>query len=386
MFNERSCIACHTLGGSGGAGGLNRNVELLTAKPPADAKQFSQFLRSLRSLHPAFAASTSIVLHRASIRPDYQIFRGQLLGLLPADVVEAQELLPTIKDEPLEKGPVKVIDKGRVTLLLSQRNTTPLFGLAAIDSISKEEIEKTIAVEHHEDGNVTGRFVGRFGWRGQVADLRGFVLGACAVEIGLQSKDHPAPIGPGIGASADEDLTPQQCDDLVAFVAALPAPIRANAKTLDEETGALRGEHLFHSTGCAVCHRPQLGTVFGVYSDLLVHDMGTILEDPAPASSVVSTQYYGPPPDLNSPLAAQRRREWKTPPLWGLSDSGPYLHDGRAKTIHDAILAHGGEAKRSLGRYQRLTPTQQRCLSFFLSTLQAPNAALLAGLGKAPAG
>ncbi|HEX3656937.1 MAG TPA: di-heme oxidoredictase family protein [Pirellulales bacterium] len=388
MFNERSCIACHSLGGIGGAGPALHNVELLTVKPPKDPKKLRDALGKLPQLHRAFSSSTSIVLHRFSTDPGYGLFRGRLLGLIPP---EDDPNMPVFDFEaahqPPDDRPIKPIDKEAVTLLLSQRNTTPLFGLGMIDSISQTTIQETIAVQHHEDQNVTGRFVGRFGWRGQVLNLRGFVLGACAVELGLQNKDHLPPISPLSGAAANaNDLDAQQCDDLVAFVAALPVPERAKSKTHGEEVDAVRGEHLFEQTGCAVCHRPQLGTVFGIYSDLLVHDMGTSLEDPAPAASAPSTMYYGPPPDLYSPKIVQQRREWKTPPLWGIRDSGPYLHDGRANTIDEAILAHGGEAKRSVAKYVRLTTSQRYRLAYFLKTLAAPDQNLLAGLGRAAKG
>ncbi len=71
-------------------------------------------------------------------------------------------------------------------------------------------------------------------------------------------------------------------------------------------------------------------------------------------------------------------REWKTPPLWGLRDSGPYLHDGRAATISEAIEAHGGEALSSLKRYRRLPGQKRWEILAFLETLAAPSPESLA--------
>jgi len=64
--------------------------------------------------------------------------------------------------------------------------------------------------------------------------------------------------------------------------------------------------------------------------------------------------------------------EWKTPPLWGVRDSYPYFHDGRAPTLHDAIRMHGGEAERSVDEYRALKPEQQQTISTFLESLTAP--------------
>jgi cytochrome c peroxidase len=100
--------------------------------------------------------------------------------------------------------------------------------------------------------------------------------------------------------------------------------------------------------------------------------MGARLEDPTPAPPFASNKYYGPPPDLTLPFAAEQRREWKTPPLWGLYDSKPYLHDGRAATIEEAIDWHGGEAAASRERYLALPGESRAHIVLFLSTLRAP--------------
>ncbi len=146
------------------------------------------------------------------------------------------------------------------------------------------------------------------------------------------------------------------------------------------------GEKQFARAGCAVCHRPTLGNVHGLYSDLLIHDMGQQLYDPAPAAAKAAeptfgvVQYYGnvrleviPSGVTQSALY----RMWRTPPLWGLGDSGPYLHDGRAATVEEAILAHGGEATDSLARYQSLLPEERANLLAFLHSLAAPDPASL---------
>ena len=178
---------------------------------------------------------------------------------------------------------------------------------------------------------------------------------------------------------ARSDLSDRDCDDLTDFVARLPAP--RQIETSDAQQAALlkNGGSLLQSVGCTVCHRPRLGEVTGIYSDLLLHDMGMALADPMPAPATFApirpVAYYGSgPTPSESPVELQKRqREWKTPPLWGLRDSGPFLHDGRAKTIEAAIAQHGGEAASSAKRFAALPRPERSRLIGFLTTLAAPN-------------
>ena len=106
---------------------------------------------------------------------------------------------------------------------------------------------------------------------------------------------------------------------------------------------------MFESAGCAACHRPSLGNVDGIYSDLLLHDMGPALSD--------SGSYYGiTEPDSSRSKDGVKKQEWRTPPLWGFRDSAPYLHDGRAKNLEEAVALHGGEAKEPAKRFFKLLP------------------------------
>ena len=73
------------------------------------------------------------------------------------------------------------------------------------------------------------------------------------------------------------------------------------------------------------------------------------------------------------PVLTNLQQEWKTPPLWGVQDSAPYLHDGRAQTLVEAIAWHGGEAKTTAERYFTLTAANQLAVIEFLRTLRAPN-------------
>jgi CxxC motif-containing protein (DUF1111 family) len=394
LFNERSCVACHFQGGVGGAGPAQNNVSLLSAAIPENAAGLVGLEARLIHLHPGFASGATLVLHHFSSDPiAYTAFRQKLLGLDLKKGGDPIRKAITVRAIMRKEGltPIKTIEVEHTKLLLSERNTTPLFGLGLIDSISQAEIEQVAALETNENPRVSGRFVGRFGWRGQTSELADFIRGACAVELGLQVSTQAQAVDP-IAAIAKQpasdklDLTDRQCDDMTAFVARLPAPRRLQPADRQEAVTINNGEHLFNTVGCSVCHRPTLGHVNGIYSDLLVHNMGANLSDPSPAplrpgSPSNPSRYYGSGPDLQLPTeeTLARRQEWKTPPLWGLRDSGPYLHDGRAETVEEAIAYHGGEAADSVDRYMALPTDARTRVLAFLATLAAPESRSLTG-------
>src|SRR5262249_45448872 len=147
---------------------------------------------------------------------------------------------------------------------------------AALPPTDEEHVVVSGRVARLKDGRL-----GRFGWKAQVATLREFTLQACAVELGLEVPGfsqtavpwNPAYKTPGL------DLTTDQCDALVKFIASLPPPIRKPPETEQHAAEIAAGQQLFNRIGCAVCHQPKLGEVEGIYSDLLLHDMGGTSSD-----------------------------------------------------------------------------------------------------------
>jgi CxxC motif-containing protein (DUF1111 family) len=211
--------------------------------------------------------------------------------------------------------------------------------------------------------------VGKFGWKAQTATLTEFVQAACANELGLgnPAQAQPAPLGEPEYRPVGFDLTLHQCDQITSFVASLPRPIEKAPSEPALRDSAARGKALFSKIGCANCHTPKLGSVEGLYSDLLLHKMGMDL------SGSGSTYYGHPRPGTNLATGdGPRPDEWRTPPLWGVADAAPYMHDGRAKTLGEAILAHGGQADRSKERFRGLGQDDQAHLVTFLGTLRAP--------------
>ena len=119
-----------------------------------------------------------------------------------------------------------------------------------------------------------------------------------------------------------------------------------------------------------------VGPAKGIYSDLLLHDLGPGLGD---AVSAVSAKQFLLRREgeidtyINAGSALKvLQQEWRTTPLWGVRDSGPYLHDGRAKTLKEAILAHAGESILSIERFAAMPASEQDDLIGFLNTLVAP--------------
>ena len=210
--------------------------------------------------------------------------------------------------------------------------------------------------------------VGRFGWKGQTASLSDFVQAACANELGLGNPGHdqPRPLAKPDYAASGLDLTTEQCDQLTAFVASLPRPAERWSESPGVQADLATGKQLFGTIGCADCHTPNLGSVEGIYSDLLLHRMG---------QDLVGGGSYGEPPlplPDGQPGEGPSPSEWRTPPLWGVADSAPYLHDGRAVTLEDAIRLHGGQGQRAAQKFAQLPADDQGRLLGFLKTLRAP--------------
>jgi CxxC motif-containing protein (DUF1111 family) len=359
VYNASSCVACHTKGGVGGSGGLDSNVTNFTVRPPTPGARGREGV--------VHARGTSARETLANVSPELPPISRPTLAM----VVH----LPGSRGETL-RMPAGVH--------LSQRNTPALFGAKLIDDIPDAEI---IAVERRErllgglapagrDDVPVGRVsrlangrVGHFGWKAQSSSLSDFVQAACANELGLGNpgQAQPTPLDRPDYRAPGLDLTLEQCNQLTAFVGSLPRPVERLPEQPVLREKASAGKKLFHQVSCADCHTPDVGSVDGIYSDLLLHSMGTDLEGSGSYNDPVRPATPDTPSD-GGPASI----EWRTPPLWGVADSAPYLHDGRAATLEDAIKMHGGQGARAADRFQKLPPSQQAHLIAFLKTLRAP--------------
>ena len=348
VYNDTSCVACHGLGAPGGAGPESKNVVLVTATPNNCGR-----LDPLDQVLPGFRGSRSAVLHRFGVEPEYASWRTHFSN--PAQPA-AHKAAPTPGSDPVQNrirafkertAPDRRLRErsgslpsaNGFNLSLAERNTPALFGAGRIDDIASEVLVAVAACQPAEVKGRVGRTkegrIGRFGWKAQLPSLHEFVRGACANELGLEVPGHSqaaSPLAP-LTKAKGLDLTEADCDALVSYVRALPAPVVVDpAGPLGSEQ--LRaGRRLFADLECTACHMPTLGEVRGIYSDLLLHDMGQSLSD--------SGSTYG----IDGPDTPEgpKPREWRTPPLWGYRDSGPYMHDGRAQSLEEAVALHEGQ-------------------------------------------
>jgi CxxC motif-containing protein (DUF1111 family) len=207
-----------------------------------------------------------------------------------------------------------------------------------------------------------GKYIGRFGKKAAAIDLLQQTVSAYNQDMGITSTFEPVDVHSGL--TIDPEVSDQTVRDVVFYLRTLKSPIPREA----DDTEVLRGKTLFTDIQCGACHIPEMTTphsdiaalsnkTFHPFTDLLLHDMGPGLDDGATEGSAETF-------------------EWKTPPLWGLglsqdSQGGEYflLHDGRARSIEEAILLHGGEAEKSKGEFQELTSEEKAALIKFLESL-----------------
>jgi CxxC motif-containing protein (DUF1111 family) len=207
-----------------------------------------------------------------------------------------------------------------------------------------------------------GKYIGRFGKKAAVYDLLQQTVNAYNQDIGVNSTyEHYNTYN---GLEVDPEISNQTALDVVFYLKTLKAPVQRNQNDPD----VISGKQIFLNISCDKCHTPQMQTgsssiavlankSFSPFTDLLLHDMGTGLNDGYTEGTALTA-------------------EWRTPPLWGLglsknSQGGQYflLHDGRAGSIEQAILSHGGEAEQSKNNFQQLNAADKTKLIKFLESL-----------------
>ena len=263
-------------------------------------------------------------------------------------------------------------------MLVSPRVTPVNFGVGLLDAVPEAEIRWHERQGNSRDG-VSGHAnvvwsaierryaVGRFGWKANVPTLLQQVAGAFNGDMGVTSSFFPAE--PCEGAfPACRRHRPEVTDDMVALVTFYTQTLGVPARRNLDDPQVQRGENFFARAGCASCHLATLttgqvpgvpavsGQVIHPYTDLLLHNMGNGLAD-------------------NRPDFGAAGNEWRTPPLWGIglvpvvNGFASYLHDGRARSLLEAVLWHGGEASRARERVRNARADQRAALIAFLQSL-----------------
>jgi CxxC motif-containing protein (DUF1111 family) len=209
---------------------------------------------------------------------------------------------------------------------------------------------------------ISGKHIGRFGRKGAAYDLLQQTANAYNQDMGINSEFEPFDTHTGL--KHDPEVNTATLHNIVFYLRTLKAPVPRF--TSDPDVTA--GRHLFVSVGCESCHKAQLKTseyniqalankTFYPYTDLLLHNMGSGLDDHYTEGSALTS-------------------EWRTPALWGLglsknSQGGKYylMHDGRARSVEAAILLHGGEGEKSRDNYEKLNQAEKDKLIKFLESL-----------------
>lgn len=362
-FNATSCMSCHEDPAEGGSSQRYRDFFIAGNEMPDNtmAKLYPDCTLANAATHETELCLPSVVI------PHYGP-KGT-----STDPVAAEVEHPRIPEN---------------TDIVALRNAPPLFGIGLFRStlISDAEILSRADPLDLDGDGISGRVnrianeddaIGRFGYKCQTASIEAFNRGALHNQMGITSDSTDfLIIGDASGRNFLDELlgtptahaqaaTPRDrirdfdgafdpeigrvsLLNLIFFQENLAAPRRG-----PQTRAVLRGEQVFENIGCAKCHVPTLTTSIGnihPYTDLLLHDMGPELAD-----GVVMSLATG--------------SEFRTQPLWGLCQHEPFLHDGSADTIEEAILLHGGEAEDSRNAYIELEPRDLSDLHRFLESL-----------------
>ncbi|WP_062268421.1 di-heme oxidoredictase family protein [Endozoicomonas arenosclerae] len=381
LFNTNSCQNCHIKDGRGHApknNDLNKVSLLMRISIPATADTDPEILIKDGSVpHPVyggqiqdFALPGSVPEGRVQVRYEYS-----QVTLKGGETVELRKPFFSITDPGY--GPLPD------DLMMSARVASPMIGLGLLEALTDSSLLTYEDPEDRDGDGISGRanrvwdheqgrtVMGRFGWKAGQPNLKQQNAAAFNGDMGITSS-----------LFAEENCSESQksCRDLLTgekveisdkilkkvtfYTRNLAVPVRSEARNKT----VLKGKKLFSDIGCAGCHIPSYKTprlrdqpeqsdqLIWPYTDLLLHDMGEELADHRPeflASGV----------------------EWRTPPLWGIgkthevSIEATFLHDGRARTIQEAILWHGGEAQASRDRFVSMEKTQRAALLKFIGSL-----------------
>jgi CxxC motif-containing protein (DUF1111 family) len=390
LFNARGCQNCHLKDGRG--------------HPPETSEEnaVSMFLRL--SVPPQDADQQTLLDSRGVLlfpEPTY----GEQLQVFAVPGLKAEgKMVIDYTERPVTLGDGTVVGLRAPTysvadlaygpmdehVMLSPRVAPPMIGLGLLESIPQEDILALADPDDRDGDGISGKAnwvknietgevdLGRFGWKAGAPTIAIQSASAFSGDIGISTPLVNRPFG---------DCTPAQTEclalptgeqsvrgisegpdpvlGLVTFYSQnLGVPRRRNI----DEPAVLRGKQSFYDLGCIACHTPKYVTsrdaptdahkfqLIWPYTDLLLHDMGEGLAD-------------------HRPEGAADGYEWRTPPLWGVgltqtvSGHTLFLHDGRARSLTEAILWHGGEAEKAKAGFANLPKSQRDDLLAFLESL-----------------
>ncbi|MEM7277159.1 MAG: di-heme oxidoredictase family protein [Pseudomonadota bacterium] len=376
LFNADSCISCH------GGGGRGKSVLSVPNSPSTILRVGVRDSEGQINPHPIFGDQLQ---SRATYGKTAASARVRGLGYFPGEAqirtaVQHRTVVFDNNDEIQLTYPVFSVGGADESLLISSRIAPPLFGLGLLEAIVEDDLAKLEDASDANDDGISGRLrrfddgsIGRFGWKASHPSVASQTAAAFQQDIGIsnpllslqncspkqsqcQRQSH------GNDAKEGVEIPKLLFDKVVFFTAHIAPPSSGKTPLLQQ------GQRLFTSAQCASCHQPSHTVAIvneaGVnndetiwpYTDLLLHDMGPALADTLPENGVAAS-------------------EWRTPPLWGLGKNLDFnrhvglLHDGRARTIDEAIVWHGGEASASRDFYLTLSAEERAAMTAFIRAL-----------------
>ncbi|MEM9763110.1 MAG: di-heme oxidoredictase family protein, partial [Pseudomonadota bacterium] len=269
--------------------------------------------------------------------------------------------------------------------MISPRVAPQMIGLGLLEAIPAAAILAKADPDDADGDGISGRpsvvwsqehgepMLGRFGLKANKPTLRAQTAAAFSGDMGISSSLHPQGWGDCMAGQvachgAPNGGTPEIEDAALDMVVFYGRNLAVPARRDIDDPEVLAGKLVFYESGCIACHTPKYVThrlkeqpeqsfqLIWPYTDMLLHDMGEELAD-------------------NRPEGVATGREWRTPPLWGLglteavSGHSYFLHDGRARSLLEAVLWHGGEAQASRDRVVEMPPADRAALIRFLESL-----------------
>ncbi|MFI0394701.1 di-heme oxidoreductase family protein [Paracoccus jiaweipingae] len=388
LYNARACQNCHIKDGRGHL-----------PKGPDDSR-VSAFLRLSVPGGPDQPAIPGYI----PTQPD-PVYGGQLQDLALEGYLAEARMGITWSDLPvtLDDGTVVVLRQPSYSvdapnygpvhadLMISPRVAPQMIGLGLLEAVPVADILALADPQDSDGDGISGRpnivwsheydrpMLGRFGLKAGAPTIKHQSAGAFAGDMGLSNPLFPDPSGECTTAQTDCRTAPagqepgirdglevdSQSLDLVTFYSRnLAVPARRNL----DDPQVLRGKEIAYAIGCTSCHNPKFVThrlkgqpeqsfqLIWPYTDMLLHDMGEGLADQRPESRADG-------------------REWRTAPLWGIALNKQvtgvesYLHDGRARTLLEAVLWHGGEAQAARDAVVSLSEDDRKALIAWLESL-----------------
>ncbi|OHU94605.1 di-heme oxidoredictase family protein [Pseudoalteromonas byunsanensis] len=380
LFNARSCKTCHN---DGGRGRRAKDGELA---PPAllfrllktntwgvDAHYGGQLQpNAVRLSHHTLSKP---VLGEGNVRVHYETIQGYY-----PDGTAYSLIKPSYKIEQLSYGSFEA------DTVISARYTPAVYGMGLLDAISEQDLFAQQDIADEDQDGISAKYnlvtniktgqpsIGRFGFKGLHATLEQQIAGAFVNDIGITNPlfsqetctnvQHACKLAASIDPKGTLDI-PKKLHDLTTYMGQILAVPKARDLSSDK---ALQGRALFYQLQCHVCHTPSYITTKDYpvaalqaqkiypYTDLALHDMGEGLADQGRENLALGS-------------------EWRTPPLWGIGlqqrvqGYQAFLHDGRARTIEEAILWHGGEADKTKHRFMGLSTNERNALIYFLKQI-----------------